>query len=655
VKENSPQIQNRYVEALNQQRFAFYLVFLFSALVNILMLTGSIYMLQVYDRVLASGSVPTLLALFSIVVVLYMFFGFFDFLRSRMLSRIALRITLALGPDTFEAWLKSGAQQSSPAQKLEDLQHPIRHLATLRQFLPSNTAVSLFDLPYIPVFLCALFLVHPWLGMMVVMGAMITGLIALVGNWIARKWHSRGISLDNASHEFAGQCYQDAETITAMGMQKNVIEQWKNSQHASLSAQQKASNPSETLAASSKAFRMLLQSSILTVGALLVLQNQISAGMIVAASILSGRALAPIDQLVGQWRSLGRAAVAHRQIHSFFAGLQGKQTHTDLPAPTGAISVVGLTKRIAGPQGTIPTRLLSGLDFALAPGDGLGVVGKSGSGKSTLARILVGAWTAEQGQIRLDGATYDQWDPASLGKFIGYLPQKVELLAGTIGRNIARFDPDAKTADIISAAQLAGVHEMILKMPQGYETPIGLNGNGTLSGGQLQRLGLARAVYGNPRIVVLDEPNSNLDAEGDEALGQAILQMRSMGATVIVMAHRPSAIEAVNKIMLLHEGRIVRFDDKEKVLGPSEVVKPTPEATPSPVHNILPKTTVIPKTTVTPDQTIKQHRTSLDQTPSENTKLAHILKAERARSAMENTQATPQRARPLGQKRKRRM
>ena len=369
--------------------------------------------------------------------------------------------------------------------------------------------------------------------------------------------------------DFADRGRRNAEAAVAMGMNEALLARWKNMHITTLASGQTGSDPSEILAAGSKSFRMLLQSAILTLGAYLVLQGSISAGMIIASSILSGRVLAPVDQLIGQWRAIGRAGQAHRRIDAVFAQDMPEPERIHLDDPTGQISVKRLTK-LGGEKsgGADRKRILSDVSFSLEPGEGLGVIGNSASGKSTLARLLVGAAQADEGEIRLDGATPDQWDPLRLGRAIGYLPQMLEMLPGTIRDNIARFDPEARDEDVIAAAKLTGVHDMILGLPEGYATRLCVPGiPSPLSGGQLQRLGLARAVFGMPALVILDEPNSNLDVAGDTALTQTIAALRAAGSVVIVMAHRPSALAAVDKLMILDGGKVKLFGDKQTVLG----------------------------------------------------------------------------------------
>jgi ATP-binding cassette, subfamily C, bacterial exporter for protease/lipase len=541
-------------------------VLAFSAVLNVLMLTGSVYMLQVYDRVLASGSVPTLVGLFAIVVVLYGFLGFYDFLRVRLLSRAALGLDQATGATGFDVWTRSGVPGQAHGQSGASSAQPLRDLDVMRGFLAGPAVTALFDLPFVPLYLGVLFIVHPWLGWVTVAGAIVTAWIAWVNRALTQGPVGRSAALDETERDFADKSHRNAESILAMGMQPAITARWRALRNRTLAGGQQGSDPSEMLAAGSRAFRMLLQSGILTLGAYLVLLGEISGGMIIASSVLSGRALAPVDQLIGQWRSLGKATAAHQRLDALFVAQAQQTTPIALPDPTGQISVTGLTRLGAARPGAEQPRILSDISFALNPGDGLGVIGNSACGKSTLARLLVGATQPDQGEIRLDGATPDQWDPVQLGRRIGYLPQTVGLLPGTIRDNIARFDPLADDADVIAAAKLTGVHEMILKLPDGYATQLGRSDGVQLSGGQVQRLGLARAIFGMPAIVVLDEPNSNLDVAGDNALTQTIATLRQAGSTVIVMAHRPSAIAAVNKLMILEGGKLIAFGDKEEVL-----------------------------------------------------------------------------------------
>lgn len=624
-------ILNPYRRMMRDGRPAILGVLAFSAIVNVLMLSGSIYMLQVYDRVLASGSVPTLVVLFSIVVVLYAFLGLFDFLRSRVLGRVSVRMEQATGGYAFAAWIRSGLGQAAGSG--EALQ-PIQMLDLLRAFVASPALVVLFDLPFVPLFVGILFLVHPLLGVLVIAGALITALLALINRSINGPAIHQTMSLEAANRDFSERVRRNSETIVAMGMQDDLTTQWCHRRNTAMLVAQTGNNASEILASTSKAFRMVLQSAILTLGAFLVLRGEISGGMIIASSILSGRALAPVDQIIGQWRSIGSAIEAHRALQSFFATLPVPTPRIDLPAPKGSVSVLRLTKLAPGTSGTDRPRILSHVNFSLEPGDGLGVIGNSSSGKSTLARLLTGAWTPDGGEIRFDGATLDQWDPQVLGRAIGYLPQVFDLLPGTIGANIARFDPEARAEDVIAAAQMADVHEMILKLPNGYSTNVGeRSGDTPLSGGQIQRLGLARAVYRLPALVVLDEPNANLDVAGDAALSRTIATLRAAGSTVIVMAHRPSALATVNKVLVLHDGIVAQFGEKGDILSASPAQQPTTTSTgpvrqfPDNTHPPLQKATA--ELSVSAQPLSRSSEQLFADRPSSSVRLENIFKAER--------------------------
>lgn len=563
-----------------------------SAILNMLMLTGSIYMLEVYDRVLGSGSVSTLIGLYAIVVVLYVFLGLYDFLRARMMARMALRLDRDCGADAFRQGL--GPAAAAPGGAV------LRDLDTLRLYLSSPAAYTLFDLPFMPLFLGVLFLIHPLFGWITLGGAAMTGMLTLLDRLLTRAAQARATTLDGVERNFSAHCRSGRDAILAMRMQRAVIAHWARLRAVALANGQAGDDPAQLLAATSRAFRMLLQSSILTIGAWLVIEGRITAGMIIASSILSGRALAPVDQLIGQSRSLGRALIAHRRLSTMLAPEGALPPALHRPGPLGEIGVQGLTVTAGD------ARILSGIEFRLDPGDGLGVIGRSASGKSTLARVLVGAHAPDSGEVRYDGVAPEQWDPDQLGRAIGYLPQQVEMLPGTIRDNIARFDPRTDDATVIEAARMAGVDAMILKLADGYATRLGDATSPRLSGGQIQRLGLARAICGKPAIVVLDEPNSNLDVDGDNALIDAVTTLRRGGSTVIVVAHRPSAIAAVNKLMILEDGTIRSFGDKMAVLaevtgpvapqdgdapgrhagtGPAAAADPLPPPRPtSPVH-----------------------------------------------------------------------
>ena len=544
-----------------------------SAVISVLMLTGSVYMLQVYDRVLASGSVPTLLGLFAVVVVLYGFLGLYDFLRARLLSRLALQLDARLGPQIF----RSGLEQIGKGQ-------PLRDLDMLRGFLSGPAIAGLFDLPWVPLYLAVLFLIHPWLGWLTIAGAAVVAVMAWAGHRLAQAQTVTSMTGETLARDFAERSQRNAEMILAMGMQDQISHRWRQLQDAALAAGQRAGAPGEVIGASSRAFRMLMQSAILTLGAWLVIQGAMSGGMIIASSILTGRALGPVDQVIGQWRAIGRAMESHRRLQGFFARTSHPAPVVALPEPAAHVVVRNLVKYAPQRIGaTDRIRLLDDISFDLQPGDALGVIGASASGKSTLARLLAGAWTADGGEIRLDGATRDQWDPSRLGRHIGYLPQQIDLLPGTLRDNIARFDPAMSDDAVMSAARAAGVHDMILHLAEGYATPVGgMAEAAPLSGGQIQRIGLARALCGNPALVILDEPNSNLDVAGETCLIAAITALRARGAAVIVMAHRPNVLLATNKLLILDQGRLVQFGPRDALVDGALPATPAPATAPAP-------------------------------------------------------------------------
>lgn len=558
-KDTSNLAVNPYRSSLWRMRRAFLVVGFFSAAINLLMLTGPLYMLQVYDRVLSSGSVATLQGLFVIVVLLYGFLGIYEALRTRLLSRASYLVDKEVGTEAFGFWLRSGMAEN------RENYNPVRDLDVIRGFLASPAILGLFDMPWIPIFLAVVFFIHPWLGWLTVFGALVVIMAAVLNRVLSHQPIVHASAGDGAERAFVEHTRRNAETVLALGMMDAIAARWRNMHRTTLSHYQRGGDRSELFAAFSKSFRLLLQSALLTVGAYLVLKQEISPGMIIATSITAGRALAPVDQVIGHWRSIGRASAAHQRLKRAFDTLPAPKERFDLSRPKGHLQVINVTKLAPRGQGVSDRpRILERISFELQPGDGLAVMGNSAAGKSSLARLLAGVWEPSLGEIRLDGATLDQWHPRELGSYIGYLPQRVEMLPGTIAENIARFDPRAKDGDVIKAATMAGIHDMVLKMPAGYATQIG-NVEQPLSGGQTQRLGLARALFGMPRLVILDEPNSNLDTKGNEALANAILTLREQGSTVVVMAHRPSIIHAVNKVLILHEGKLARFGDKEDI------------------------------------------------------------------------------------------
>ncbi len=551
-----PSLSPLYTQTLRALRPGLWVVAGISAILSLLMLTGSIYMLQVYDRVLGSGSVPTLVALFGIVVVLHGFLALYDGLRMRLLARLSMQLDARLALPAFEADLDGDRQGSARPRLGQDVEQ-------WRALISGPAMLALFDLPFTLVFVAVLFLIHPLLGVLTLAGMALAGVLAIL-NWLVLKEPLHHAQLEESrQRHFIEGVRQGAASIAALGMQGAVAGRWRAMQNARLLHQQQGQDPSEMLSAASRALRMLLQAGLLTAAAWLVLAGQISAGAIIAASILSGRALAPVDQLIGQWRQIvqGRAAKARLAT----AALGRVQPKTVLPPLSGALDVAGVTRFAQAAPGEAPLKLLDDVSFTLAPGDGLGIIGASASGKSTLARLIVGALRPDGGRIRFDGATAEQWDADLLGRQIGYLPQRVDLLPGSVRDNIARFDPHATDEAVIAAAQAAGVHDMILRLPEGYGTLLGSR-DWPLSGGQIQRIGLARALYGDPKLLILDEPNAHLDMAGEAALVRCLKARRAAGTSVIVLAHRAGALAAIDRLIVLQDGRIAQDGPRDGVL-----------------------------------------------------------------------------------------
>ena len=556
-----PAAKNSLNEKLNKVRIVYAVVALLSCAVNLLMLTGPLFMLQVYDRVMTSQSVPTLVALLGLVIGLYVMMGVLDFLRVRTLSRLSHWLDSNLSPLAFRSWIVRSLASNNPGYR------PIQDLATLRGFMGSPTILALFDLPWFPIYLGVVFFLHVQLGLLATLGAVIVIILAFLNEWLTAGSVGRASQADITESRFADQTHKGAESVLAMGMLGNATAAWSARRNEALFHLQKGAERSEMFAACSKSFRLLLQSTILALGGYLAIKQEISPGMIVAASIIAGRALAPIDQTIGGWRMIKRARLARARLKEYLSyDVETSNVGVKLPVPEGNIVVRNVVKNsfLKDPPADA-LYILSDINFELKPGDGLGVIGPSASGKSSLARLLVGLWMPDRGSVRIDGATFEQWDPDDIGAHIGYLPQDVELLSGSVAQNIARFDPEADHGDIVEAAQTAGVHEIILGLQDGYSTNVDV-ALSPLTGGQKQRIALARAIYRCPKLIVLDEPNSNLDADGDIALGQAIAKMRALGSVVVVMAHRPSAIASVDQVLMLNNGRVVEFGQKADVL-----------------------------------------------------------------------------------------
>jgi len=528
-----------------------------TALVNILMLTGSLFMLQVYDRVLPSRSVPTLIGLGILASALFAFQGFLDMSRARILVRIGSFLDEKLSPRIYDAVAKLPLRIQSKADGIQ----PVRDLDQIRNFLSSLGPTALFDLPWMPLYLAICFAFHVWIGITAVVGAIVLVSLTLWTEVLTRGPARAAAEAGARRLGLAESTRRNAEALQAMGMRGRFAVAWGTVNAKYLAASQGAADVSGGLGAASRVLRMMLQSTVLGVAAYLSINQEATAGVIIASSILVSRALAPVEIAIANWKGFVAARQSRRRLLELLNLIKDDAPPMPLPPPTKSLSVEALSMTPPGQQ----RMTVQDATFALQTGQGLGIIGPSASGKSSLARGIVGVWMPARGKVRLDGAALEQWSSHSLGPHVGYLPQDVELFDGTVAENIARFMPEPDPAAVIAAARAAGVHDLILRLPDGYDTRIGENG-ATLSAGQRQRIALARALYGDPFLIVLDEPNSNLDAEGDEALTQAILGARQRGAVVIVIAHRPSALLGVDLILALAQGRVQAFGPKEEVL-----------------------------------------------------------------------------------------
>ncbi len=547
--------------ARRESRRLYWFVALFSVLVNLLMLTGPLYMLQVYDRVLGSRSVETLLALSGLVAFLYGMMGLLDYARGRVMGRVGARFQARLDGRVFEAVVRKSAvaPDARSASGLSDLE-------SVQRLMTSPVLTSAFDIPWTPVFLAGIWIFHPWLGMLALAGGGLLILVTLINQLVTRGPVAKAGGAAQQADAMAGQIRSEAEMVEAIGMREAAFDRWQVARERALQEQISSADLGGTFTTSTKTFRLFLQSAMLGLGAYLVLQGQLTPGAMIAGSILLGRALAPIEQTIGQWALIQRAMKGWSNLGQLLEQVPPEAPRTELPKPQAKLALQQITVVPPGEQ----QAALKSVSFIVEPGQAVGVIGSSGSGKSTLARVITGVWRPAAGQVRLGGATLDQFAPAVLGQHIGYLPQRVQLFDGTIAENIAKLSMSPDAAMVVDAARKADAHEMILNLPKGYDTPVSANG-GRLSGGQMQRIGLARAMYGDPVLLVLDEPNSNLDNEGSEAVNTAIRGFKEAGKSILIMAHRPSAIQECDMLLMLEQGTVRAFGPKDKVLR--EVVK----------------------------------------------------------------------------------
>ena len=544
-------------KARRQGRTIFTAVFVFSIFVNLLMLTGPLYMMQVYDRVLASRSVETLAALTILVGFLFLMMGLLDYSRGRLMARVGARFQNTLDRRVFSAIMTKATYDNSG----KVLPTGLRDLEAIQRLFSSPILLALCDIPWTPIFLMVIFIFHPWLGILATVG----GLILIVITFLNQKLTSAPLQVANSTsmmaEHWSEQIRAEAETVQSLGMRNAGFDRWQKARGTALDKTISASDFAGVFSSTTKTLRLFLQSAILGLGAYLAIHGEISAGAMIAASILMGRALSPIDQAIGQWAMVDRAKKGWQDLAVLLGEIPTEPDRTNLPRPAAKLVAQQVTVIPPGHS----QASLKAVSFAIEPGQALGVIGPSGSGKSTLARTITGVWRPAGGKMRLDGATLDQYDPDVLGGYIGYLPQRVTLFDGTIADNISRLSVTPDQEQIVNAAKRAAAHEMIVKLPNGYDTRVSAAG-GMLSGGQMQRIGLARALYGDPVLLVLDEPNSNLDNEGSAALNGAIKQMKAAGQSVIIMAHRPSAIEECDLLLVLDLGMTRAYGPRDEVL-----------------------------------------------------------------------------------------
>lgn len=563
-------------DALKGTKPTFIMLLFFSCVINMLMLAPAIYMLQVYDRVLVSKNTTTLLMLTLLIVGIYIVIAMIESARSSVMIRLGNRLDVKLSQLVFNAAFKRkvATGENNPAQSLAELDQ-------IRQFLSGNSLFALLDIPWTPVYLFMAFLVHPLLGYLSLAGILILFILTLVSEFSTKRpiQQAHALTINNATK--LNKQLQNSDTIEAMGMLSTLKLNWQEQHSKVLILQTQIADKTANLSSLSRFVRVLLQSVALGAGALLVIGGQITPGLMIAASIILGRVLNPVEQIIGSWKQFVQFRSAWQQISTLLKEYPAAKEVLTLPRPKGNISVESVFAAAPGQHAP----LLRNISFQLEKGEVLGIIGPSASGKTSLAKLLVGVWKPLSGIVRLDGADICQWDKELLGPSMGYLPQDVELFDGSIAQNISRFSNNDSTL-IVEAAVLAGVHDMILRLPQGYDTPLGAGGH-QLSGGQRQRIGLARAVYNNPAFIVLDEPNANLDDAGEFALVKAINTLRTQGQTTVIISHRPTLLGVVNKVLLLNEGAVQEFGTRDQVfanLRQANILKPV--ATPASAANV---------------------------------------------------------------------
>lgn len=548
---------NNLQAALKACKSSFLSVGFFSFFVNALMLVPTFYMIQISGRVVPSSSTSTLLMLTLILTVLIVTMGSLEWVRSRIMVRISNRLDVMLSRDVYRASFKralnSGGSDAT-AQSLNDL-------TALRQFFTGSGLFAFFDAPWFPIYTFIMFLFHPWFGFMTLACGLVLALLAVVNHRLTANALANANKENVASNVVTAKTLRNAEVIESMGMLETLMNRWAKRQRRIMLMQSEASDKGGIVSTISKTFRTWSQSIMLAIGAYLVVTHEINPGLLMAGSLLLGRALAPIDQMIGSWKGFVAAKVQYDRLSKVLDDLSKEPERMPLPAPEGQIQVENLI--VAPPGAKAP--VIRNISFVVPAGSIVGIVGPSAAGKSTLVRALMGIWPPQHGVVRLDGADIASWDKQALGRYVGYLPQDIELFEGSISENIARFDK-IDPEKVVQAAQMAGVHEMILMLPDGYDTVIGSDGV-NLSGGQRQRVGLARAIYGNPRLIVLDEPNSNLDDVGERALGVALQKLKETGATVFIVSHRPNILTRLDRILVMAGGTISLYGERDRVIA----------------------------------------------------------------------------------------
>ncbi len=529
---------------------------LFSLFINVLMLTAPIYMLQIYDRVLGSRSEMTLLMLTLVAVGLFGASAVLDTVRARLLVRLGLLFDRHVSVHTFPAQLAEELRGAPSRDRVAE-----RDVETIRGFLSGSALTAFFDAPWMPLFIALVFAMHPLLGSVALAGALALLATALLGSLLSRRANARARSHMTRSDAVMRSALRSVEAVTAMGLRDNLMVGWLNARQAALTEQMAVGDASAVATGLAKSLRQILQVAMLASGAYLVIHDSITPGVMIAASIIMGRALAPVESAIAGWRAWTAARSAYGRLESLLARHPLDLGAMPLPRPSGHLSVEGVVAAAPGEARPI----LRGVSFEIGPGEVLGVVGRTASGKTALARVLVGVWPPSFGHVRLDGSDVSQWDHTDLGQYIGYVPEECDLLNGTVAENIARFgDPDPER--ILEAARTVDVHDLIQRLPEGYDTLVG-DGGARLSGGQKQRIALARAVYGNPALVVLDEPNSRIDFEGDQSLLRSIANLKKKGTTVVIISHRPTIVAAADKILILNQGRVEMFGPRGEVVN----------------------------------------------------------------------------------------